>query len=340
MAGLICALRMTFGLGIEVEGADVLPSGPLVCLGRRASMGDALVSVWVFGSVAHRSPRYVMKKELAVDPCLERSLPPKPGGAEALVGRDGEPLDLGRTFTLDEERDEMAHFLSTCGYLVVRGVFEPHEIHAMNIVVARERATASPEDNRSRWATDVEGHEVCCRLTYLAQRDPVFGALVDDERLLGLARLAGVDLLPCPDRVDGMGVVIKNPAVTSGLSDLPWHRDCGMGGHFVLCPGLNMGIQLDRADVSYREPKGGLRRVPRSGPVRHRRTRRGLQRCAVRPWRRSCGRWPRLPIDVVVGSECPAPQSAAGRMRRVRSAAFRQRPVAQSKRQPWSVHTS
>ena len=45
-------------------------------------------------------------------------------------------------------------------------------------------------------------------------------------------------------------MVIKNPGVTAGLSDLPWHRDCGLGGHGLLCPGLNVGIQLDRADAA------------------------------------------------------------------------------------------
>jgi ectoine hydroxylase-related dioxygenase (phytanoyl-CoA dioxygenase family) len=37
--------------------------------------------------------------------------------------------------------------------------------------------------------------------------------------------------------------------VVEGLADLPWHRDCGLGGHPVLCPALNIGIQLDRADA-------------------------------------------------------------------------------------------
>lgn len=68
---LIASLRVTCGLGIDVEGVDELPSGPLVCFGRHASLGDALVSAWIFGSEAHRFPRYVMKKELLLDPCLD-----------------------------------------------------------------------------------------------------------------------------------------------------------------------------------------------------------------------------------------------------------------------------
>jgi len=68
---LIGALCGTTGLRIEVEGADGLPERPLVCLARHASLGDALVSAWVFGTKAGRDPRYVMKRELLADPCLD-----------------------------------------------------------------------------------------------------------------------------------------------------------------------------------------------------------------------------------------------------------------------------
>ena len=68
---LIVSLRITCGLNIEVEGFDSLPAGQLLCFGRHASLGDALVSAWIFGSLAKRFPRYVMKKELLLDPCLD-----------------------------------------------------------------------------------------------------------------------------------------------------------------------------------------------------------------------------------------------------------------------------
>ena len=68
---LIVALRVTCGLRIEVEGVDSLTDGPLICFCRHASLGDALVSAWIFGSLAERFPRYVMKRELLFDPCLD-----------------------------------------------------------------------------------------------------------------------------------------------------------------------------------------------------------------------------------------------------------------------------
>jgi ectoine hydroxylase-related dioxygenase (phytanoyl-CoA dioxygenase family) len=62
-----------------------------------------------------------------------------------------------------------------------------------------------------------------------------------------IGALGGADLRAAPDRLDGHGVVIKVPGAETGLADLPWHRDCGMGGHPVKCPMLNIGIQLDAA---------------------------------------------------------------------------------------------
>lgn len=70
-ARLIGALRVTCGLSVEVDGLEELTAGPLVVLGRHASLADALVSAWVFGTLAHRRPRYVLKKELELDPCLD-----------------------------------------------------------------------------------------------------------------------------------------------------------------------------------------------------------------------------------------------------------------------------
>lgn len=162
-------------------------------------------------------------------------------------------LDITREFTLDGSDGasdaELRTFLASAGFLVLRGVFSPDEIAAFNAVVAGELEKSAPGDGRSWWATRADGQEVCCRLTYLAQRSPDMARLASDPRLARLSAIADPRLLACTDRLDGMSVVIKNPSVVAGLSDLPWHRDCGVGGHRVLCPGLNIGIQLDRADA-------------------------------------------------------------------------------------------
>ncbi len=158
-------------------------------------------------------------------------------------------LDVARSFTLADDDGELRDFLAAAGFLVLRGVFSRDEIASLNAVIADELTRSAPGDARSWWATRSDGAEVCCRLTYLAQRSPQLAELAGDPRLARLASIADPRMLPCTDRLDGMSVVIKNPSVVAGLSDLPWHRDCGVGGHRVLCPGLNVGIQLDRADA-------------------------------------------------------------------------------------------
>lgn len=158
--------------------------------------------------------------------------------------------DAARSFRLDDDPDELADFLDRNGFLHVRGVLTPDEVAAIGGEVDRVRAVSTPTDGKSWWATRADGAEVCCRVTYLAERSEIVAALADDERFHRLAALPGLGLLPMPDRNDGLSAVIKNSSVTEGLSDLPWHRDCGLGGHPVLCPGLNVGIQLDRADAA------------------------------------------------------------------------------------------
>ncbi|HEX7094383.1 MAG TPA: phytanoyl-CoA dioxygenase family protein [Acidimicrobiales bacterium] len=178
--------------------------------------------------------------------------------ATDLRDRDGRPLDLHATFVLADvpasaqrEADaDAAHFLHTAGFVVLRGVFSRDEIDALDAEVRRLRAQATPTDNRSWWAKNADGEEVCCRLTYTSERSELIWNLQHDARLVRIASWHGDELRPTPDRLDGFSVVIKNSDVVEGLSDLPWHRDCGLGGHPVLCPTLLMGIQLDRADAA------------------------------------------------------------------------------------------
>lgn len=158
-------------------------------------------------------------------------------------------LPLHRSFTPDEDPDDLAAFLGQTGFLHVQGVFSADEIAAVSAEVERLRARARPDDRRSWWARTAAGDDVCCRLIYTSLESALLGRLAGDDRLHRLAALSGEVLLPAVDRLDGVNVVIKHPEVVEGLADLPWHRDCGLGGHPVLCPALKIGIQLDRADA-------------------------------------------------------------------------------------------
>ena len=164
-----------------------------------------------------------------------------------IFSSDDIPSDEPYEFNYDSDKQMMARSLRVLGFILVKGVFNENEIEQMSKEVDSRRANASINDKRSWWATDTNGNEHCCRVTYLNDGSDQFSKLPNDKRLALLASLADEKLLPTPDHGDGISVVMKVPEVEQGLSDLPWHRDCGMGGHPLICPGLNIGIQLDEA---------------------------------------------------------------------------------------------
>ncbi|MEY4174587.1 MAG: hypothetical protein RI900_1752, partial [Actinomycetota bacterium] len=70
-ANLMRSLRVTTGIVVEATEARCLTPGPAIMLCRHASLADSLLSAWVVTSVARMNPRYVLKRELMLDPCLD-----------------------------------------------------------------------------------------------------------------------------------------------------------------------------------------------------------------------------------------------------------------------------
>ena len=70
-ARLMTALKWTTGLTLHVEGAEALRPGPIMLFARHASLADSLVSAYVTTTIGRLNPRYVLKKELLIDPCLD-----------------------------------------------------------------------------------------------------------------------------------------------------------------------------------------------------------------------------------------------------------------------------
>ncbi|TML12116.1 MAG: phytanoyl-CoA dioxygenase family protein [Actinobacteria bacterium] len=169
--------------------------------------------------------------------------------AATLIDRDGLPLDLKRSFTVDDSRDDLRYYFNTAGYLHIRAVFSPREVEQLSAEVERCRAKTTPGDGFSWWSLDSAGHEVVTRINYLDRFSDVLAAFSHDPRLARYARLAGADLRVCDDRLDGPMVFIKNPNVVKGNGDLDWHVDDGVGGHPVMCPLIQAGVQLDSANA-------------------------------------------------------------------------------------------
>ncbi|MFZ9629612.1 MAG: 1-acyl-sn-glycerol-3-phosphate acyltransferase [Ilumatobacteraceae bacterium] len=68
---LMRALRATTGLDIAPPDLSPITPGPAVLLCRHASLADSLLSAWVVVGHAAMDPRYVLKRELLADPCLD-----------------------------------------------------------------------------------------------------------------------------------------------------------------------------------------------------------------------------------------------------------------------------
>jgi ectoine hydroxylase-related dioxygenase (phytanoyl-CoA dioxygenase family) len=182
-----------------------------------------------------------------------------------LRDRHGAPLDVAQAFRWqaalgDEQRADMAHFLRTAGYLLVKGLFPPEEVAALREQADTLRGLASQGDRRSWWGRNAAGRSVLCRVTH-GGRLPALRALLEDPRLLALRDLSHTPLVSrAIDGEDGVSLLIKNPEMVEGLSDIPWHRDCGMGGHAAMCPVLIFSIYLYPA----RPETGELRMLPGS----------------------------------------------------------------------------
>ena len=166
--------------------------------------------------------------------------------AARLADRAGRPLDPEQTFRVDSDRGDTSHFLDSAGYLFVRDVFRREEIAVLLEEAAQLAREARQGDKLSWWCKDARGEEKLCRVTRAASQ-PSLGRLPQDPRVLALAGLSEHPLVHGRGEGDGVTIIWKLPGVTEGMGDLPWHRDCGMGGHAVMCPTLICSIFLTEA---------------------------------------------------------------------------------------------
>lgn len=191
---------------------------------------------------------------VAWEPALRAMYTGRPAydsGCLELLDRQGEPLDPEQTFDASDrpgDCQDMAHFLHTAGYLFVRNVFAGDEISAFLAEAAELGAEAVRGDKLSWWVKDKDGHEILCRVTRAAAK-PRLATIPNDPRVLELVALSNCELTHRVRRSaeEGVTIIWKRPAISEGLSNLPWHRDCGMGGHSVMCPVLVVSVFLTAA---------------------------------------------------------------------------------------------
>jgi hypothetical protein len=157
---------------------------------------------------------------------------------------DGAPLDLDRTFSIDDDREEVAHFLREAGFLHLRGLFDECEMAEVGRDIDDHIARAQPDDGDSWWAEDAEGHSQAVRVLNFFEKSESLRKLVESDRYQWLGALTGDDHR---HRRSAEGLV-KPLGIVKGLSDLPWHKDCGQGRHSYLCNAMTCGISVTAAD--------------------------------------------------------------------------------------------
>ena len=166
-----------------------------------------------------------------------------------LRDRHGEPLDPTRRFPFESLTDpdvaaDATHFLVTTGYVVVSGVFDRDDVGSFLEAAGRLEAGATPGDGRSWWGRTSDGTEILNRVLNAADRARSGRPARRSPGPSGRCGRPGDLVSRTMDGVHPVTVLWKRPDAAEGLGDLPWHRDCGMGGHALNCPTTVMTICL------------------------------------------------------------------------------------------------
>lgn len=169
-------------------------------------------------------------------------------GAVTFRDREGNPLDLGRSFTPDDADDEMAHFLAQAGFLHLRGWFDTAVMDEISRDMDRALPTYARDDGRSWWARTVSGEDRCVRMQCFQEHSAAARELLDSERFARIGQLVegGYEARAEGNRIEALE---KPIGVVEGISDVPWHKDCSLGMHSYRCCGLTTGISVTGADA-------------------------------------------------------------------------------------------
>jgi hypothetical protein len=168
-------------------------------------------------------------------------------GALEFADREGEPLDLSRSFQLDDPVDEMRHFLETAGFLHLKGVFTGDEMARISRDMDESLDSYHEGDGHSWWASTADGERRLVRMQAFDTHSATTAALLDDPRFAQLGNIAGVGHTHEGLKGNAIEALIKPLNVVQGLSDLPWHKDCSLGRHSYDCCKLTAGISVTGA---------------------------------------------------------------------------------------------
>jgi hypothetical protein len=185
---------------------------------------------------------------VAWEPVLRSLLDGRPVYEPGSIGFDdlsGSPLNLQRTFTLDDPPEEIGHFLSEAGFLHIEGVFTEAEMAEVSTELDDAIACAERDDGASWWALTQDGEWYPSRILGFNQKSPALRALLQSERFAALGTFTDDHYVQRdPNSGDSAEALLKKIGVIEGISDVSWHKDCSMGDHSRDCCGLIVGISV------------------------------------------------------------------------------------------------
>jgi hypothetical protein len=157
-----------------------------------------------------------------------------------------------RTFTAGDDDAEMSAFLHEAGYLHVAGLFDLDEMAAVSRDMDEAAPSYQPDDGRSWWARTVGGEERVVRMQHFQDASPATAALVADPRLARIGALTGDGHRLAAEERGGnlVEALVKPVGIVEGISDVPWHKDCSLGGHSYRCCSLTVGVSVTGADAT------------------------------------------------------------------------------------------
>jgi hypothetical protein len=162
--------------------------------------------------------------------------------------RNGDELDLRRSFRIDEPREDIGQFLAEAGYLHLEDMFTEAEMAAVSAELDLAMAEATQDDGASWWARTEDGWYPS-RILGFNLKSPTLQDLLESDRFTRIGTFTDDAMAQrSPREGDSAEGLLKKVGVIEGISDVSWHKDCSMGGHSRGCCGLTVGISITGAE--------------------------------------------------------------------------------------------
>jgi ectoine hydroxylase-related dioxygenase (phytanoyl-CoA dioxygenase family) len=170
------------------------------------------------------------------------------------------PDDLDRSFALDDDPAELRAFLEQAGFLHLRGVYDEGEMARISADMDAAAGHYTRGDGHSWWVDLLDGSERLVRMQDFQDRSPATTELLEDPRHLAIAAIPGCGHTQAWSGRNTIEALFKPIGVATGISDVPWHKDCSLGRHSYECCRLTVGVSVTGAGPT----TGQLRVVPGS----------------------------------------------------------------------------